>query len=673
MPPANLLFHGVSKRTLGSWFVRQKDAVDQARAGNLLTGDASGGLLASFDKRPVEPGSEWIATRILQPTQERVHNEQLSRALVVKQSFSSAEVASFDLPVLHQKMYVVADDGAKYKPLLTTPMSKFFVLFDSIDDYVEEIVEQPDSQRFFYEIVAQRCCLYFDLECEEPPDGLRSLVETRDFLFETVRDVYKALQKFSALVSGTEQKLKVQLAESSREKRDGTKKASFHLVCKSFHFESNAQDNLMEFFVWAIKHYIADRREHVDIAVYSWFRNYRMLLNRKRGDDAALRKVNIGETLELNYNYDADGKRQLSDAEYQNRMHEDIRASLVANVYPDSTLITKRDVEMFEDFVDSARVGLDWAPAKKSAGPKTEALSEPVLQEILSERTELTRDELNRICATLGRGISPSSRVTVTQDGAQVVYRPVVQNSKRFSNVKGVRSVKVKRPAPAAASEPLAEVKTPKVALDLPPYFQNIFCDNASKVKREDKEHEWFTYAKDCFDLGVVETAETFYVQSPARCPYDWCTGGRKGVPHKSNNMICCLLKRTDRDETEMFGFCLDQSCRKAFIDSIKDLPSGHGICSMQSKALPSVYSKSDNRTDIQKYFMTPYKFSQLRDGGRRQKLLDILQKDPAQIRKIMSGDGPGRVHRNAYFEFLGNTGWVKICELLPTSFLPGR
>ena len=50
-------------------------------------------------------------------------------------------------------------------------------------------------------------------------------------------------------------------------------------------------------------------------------------------DDAALRKVNIGETLELNYNYDADGKRQLSDAEYQNRMHEDIRASLVANVY----------------------------------------------------------------------------------------------------------------------------------------------------------------------------------------------------------------------------------------------------------------------------------------------------------------------------------------------------
>ena len=39
---------------------------------------------------------------------------------------------------------------------------------------------------------------------------------------------------------------------------------------------------------------------------------------------------------------------------------------------------------MFEDFVDSARVGLDWAPTKKAAGPKTEALTEPALQEILS-------------------------------------------------------------------------------------------------------------------------------------------------------------------------------------------------------------------------------------------------------------------------------------------------
>lgn len=673
MPPGNLLFHGVSERTRGSWFARQKDAVDQARAGSFLTGDASGGLLASFDKRPVEPGSEWIAVRALHPKQERVHNEQLSLALVTKQSFSSADVASFDLPTLHQNTYVVADDGKKYKPLLTTPMSKFFVLFRSIDDYVEEIEEQPDRQRFFYEIVAQRCCLYFDLECEEPPDGHRSLAETRDFLFETVRDVYRSMQKFSALVSGTEQKLRVQLTESSREKRDGTKKASFHLVFKSFHFESNAQDNLMEFFVWAIKHYIADRHHHVDIAVYSWFRNYRMLLNRKRGDDAALRKVNIGESLELNYNYDSDGKRQLADADYQNRMREDIRASLVANVYPDSTLIRKRDVEMFEAFVDGARVGLDWAPTKKPAGTKTNALQVQTLQEILSERTELTRSELNGICATLGHDISPSSRVTVTQNGAPVVYRPVVQNSKRFSNVKGVRSVKVKRPASAAASQSLPEVKTPKVALDLPPYFQTIFCDNASKVKRENKEHGWFTYAKDCFDLGVVDTAETFYVQSPARCPYDWCTDSRKGVPHKSNNMICCLLKRSDRDETEMFGFCLDQTCRQAFTDSIKDLPSGHGICSVQSKALPSVYSKSDNRTAIQKYFMTPYKFSQLRDGDRRQKLLEILQKDPAQIRKIMSGDGAGRVHRNAYFEFLGNTGWVKICELLPTSFLPGR
>ena len=170
MPPPNLLFHGVSKRTRGSWFARQKDAVDQARAGNLLTGDASAGLLASFDKRPVEPGSEWIAVRALHPKQERLHNEQLSRALVMKHSFSSAEVALFDLPVLHQNTFIVADDGAKYKPLLTTPMSNF-VLFDSIDDYVEEIVEQPDSQRFFYEIVAQRCCLYFDLECEDPPDG----------------------------------------------------------------------------------------------------------------------------------------------------------------------------------------------------------------------------------------------------------------------------------------------------------------------------------------------------------------------------------------------------------------------------------------------------------------------------------------------------------------------
>lgn len=142
-----------------------------------------------------------------------------------------------------------------------------------VEQYIDELEMQTDNQRHWYEIICKerKACLYFDLECEEAPDSGNTLEHVRAALLRTVNQVYAALGIFCQKI-GIDGNVKVEIAESSREKADGTKKASFHMIVKSLHFANNVQDSLMEFFVYAIKHYIHDCKEHIDMTVYSTYR-----------------------------------------------------------------------------------------------------------------------------------------------------------------------------------------------------------------------------------------------------------------------------------------------------------------------------------------------------------------------------------------------------------------
>tara|TARA_B100000405_G_scaffold301834_1_gene263912 strand:+ start:3142 stop:4320 length:1179 start_codon:yes stop_codon:yes gene_type:complete len=390
----------------------------------------------------------------------------------------------------------------------------------------------------------------------------------------------------------------------------------------------------------------------------------------------------------LQYDYDAQRKAELSADQYRDLCRQNIANSLVSNVYADSVEITKEHVCMFEEFVAKARIGLEWVTCK----PAPATIQSDILCKILEERRSLTRAELDAVCSEMHGLIPPKSRVIVTTSSGSTTYRPLVQNSKRFMNVKGQKPNSQKRttrPVQAEDSEPgpsAKVVKTEEEGEGLPLFFQKIFCDHSSKVKRNDKEgHEWFSYVKDCLDMDAIERVDKFYIENPIRCPLDWCTGCRSGLAHRSNNLICCKVKlkaewksklhddAEEEEEEQMFAYCLDQKCREAFKDSISALYSGHGICSMQTNTFPSVYTKAETKTATQKYFMTPFQFKDIKDGYRREKLLKILQKPPAEMKKLMSGDGPGRLNRNAYFEFLGKSGWVKICERKKQSFLAGR
>lgn len=284
MPRPKVSLHGISPSTRGDWYHRQSDAIEAAQLHEgFLSSDFKSAqelyqhgkgpvLLVSFDKKPVHPGSEWVLLKNVSPRHELLENDLLSRKLGEKLTFSPDEVSSFGITHLHANHYAVAMNGKKYKPVFTNPMSKFFGIYE-VQQYIDELEVQTDNQRHWYEIICKerKACLYFDLECEEAPDGSNTLEQLRDALFCTVKEVYAALGIFCQKI-GFDGNVKVEIAESSREKADGTKKASFHMIVKSLHFANNVQDSMMEFFVYAIKHYIHDYKDHIDIAVYSTYR-----------------------------------------------------------------------------------------------------------------------------------------------------------------------------------------------------------------------------------------------------------------------------------------------------------------------------------------------------------------------------------------------------------------
>ena len=77
-------------------------------------------------------------------------------------------------------------------------------------------------------------------------------------------------------------------------------------------------------------------------------RNLRILGSEKRllGDHGSgkLKKVNIGETMEIQYDLDDRSKRDMTPEDYKDKMHIDLERSLVSNVYPESVLVTAEHV-----------------------------------------------------------------------------------------------------------------------------------------------------------------------------------------------------------------------------------------------------------------------------------------------------------------------------------------
>ena len=100
------------------------------------------------------------------------------------------------------------------------------------------------------------------------------------------------------------------------------------------------------------------------------------------------------------------------------------------------------------------------------------------------------------------------------------------------------------------------------------------------------------------------------------------------------------VIKRDDREESEVFMFCLDKQCRDSHAQAFSGVFSPYGICNMQTASFPSIFTRSDDKTLLQKYFMTPFSFKNITDGERREKLLRILMKSPTEIRKLMTGEG---------------------------------
>tara|TARA_Y100000389_G_scaffold205104_1_gene263207 strand:- start:698 stop:1111 length:414 start_codon:yes stop_codon:yes gene_type:complete len=133
------------------------------------------------------------------------------------------------------------------------------------------------------------------------------------------------------------------------------------------------------------------------------------------------------------------------------------------------------------------------------------------------------------------------------------------------------------------------------------------------------------------------------------------------------------VIKREDREESEVFMFCLDKQCRDSHAQAFSGVFSAYGICNMQTASFPSIFTRSDDKTLLQKYFMTPFSFKNITDGERRGKLLRILMKSPTEIRKLMTGPEYGRSNLNMYRELLGSDQWVKIPEEKTGCFLGGR
>lgn len=133
------------------------------------------------------------------------------------------------------------------------------------------------------------------------------------------------------------------------------------------------------------------------------------------------------------------------------------------------------------------------------------------------------------------------------------------------------------------------------------------------------------------------------------------------------------VIKRDDREESEVFMFCLDKQCRDSHAQAFSGVFSPYGICNMQTASFPSIFTRSDDKTLLQKYFMTPFSFKNITDGERREKLLRILMKSPTEIRKLMTGPEYGRSNLNMYRELLGSDQWVKIPEEKTGCVLGGR
>ncbi len=591
MKTADLIFNGISKESLGMWFHRQDDALTEAgsRSGfvhrnsawertcdgklvegcedmehalqnkqtfsqneveTLMRGQrlschehlacANGdlyrpiapGVVVSFDKKQIVPGTEWAPLRSVTPKHELLQNENLTRALQNKKSFSEAEITDMNLSEVKPKHYVQCG-ARRLRPVITNPGSKMFGVFET-KDLVQELLSQHQGHCFFYEVILNRdTCLYFDLEGEFPSEKGLTLDEARDVLLGTVKQVCGALKTFCEICK-IDCSDKIQLLESSRQKPDGSMKASFHMIIKSLHFKSNVESGLMEFFVYAIKHLIGDTEDYIDVAVYTQMRNLRILGSEKRllGDHGSgkLKKVNIGETMEIQYDMDDRSKRDMTPEDYQDKMRIDLEQSLVSNVYPESILVTAEHVCAFEQYVERARVGLQWEKCKVAAQKGNVKIESQFLKDILGRRNHLTRAELDQVCTEIGDFVSSKASVVIGDEGQQTVFRPAVHNSKRFMNSKGGKQKVSKRTvvqvaAPSTDLEPV--LKTAKVDNgQMPMFAQKIFCGATTRIKPiTTDQYDLFHYAKDCIELQVLreENIKKFYIENPARCPIDWC------------------------------------------------------------------------------------------------------------------------------------------------------
>ena len=142
MPMPKVSLHGISPSTRGDWYHRQSDAIEAAQLHEgFLSSDFKSAqelyqhgkgpvLLVSFDKKPVDPGSQWVFLKNVSPRHELLENDLLSRKLVEKSTFSPEEVSSFGITQVHASHYVVATNGKRYKPVFTNPMSKFFGIYE---------------------------------------------------------------------------------------------------------------------------------------------------------------------------------------------------------------------------------------------------------------------------------------------------------------------------------------------------------------------------------------------------------------------------------------------------------------------------------------------------------------------------------------------------------------